>query len=41
MEIRKMTVQNLRIVKVSKSDNIIMVKGSVPGHKNGTIVVYK
>ena len=37
----KKTVQNLRIVKVSKSDNIIMVKGSVPGHKNGTIVVYK
>ena len=37
----KMTVKNLRIVKVSKSDNIIMVKGAVPGHKNGTVVVYK
>ena len=37
----KMTVKNLRIVKVSKSDNIIMVKGAVPGYKNGTVVVYK
>ena len=37
----KMTVKNLRIVNVSKSDNIIMVKGAVPGSKNGTVVVYK
>ena len=37
----KMTVKNLRIVNVSKSDNIIMVKGAVPGYKNGTVVVYK
>ncbi len=37
----KMTVKNLRIVKVSKSDNIVMVKGAVPGCKNGTVVVYK
>ena len=37
----RITVKNLRIVKVSKSDNIIMVKGSVPGHKNGTVVVSK
>jgi large subunit ribosomal protein L3 len=37
----KMTVKNLRVVKVSKSDNIIMVRGAVPGHKNGIVVVYK
>ena len=37
----KMTVKNLSIVKISKSDNLIMVKVEVTGHKNRTGVVYK
>ena len=37
----KITVENLKIVKVDKMNNYIMVKGSVPGSKNGTVIVYK
>ena len=31
------TIQNLRIVKVSADDNLIMVKGAVPGPMGGTV----
>lgn len=33
------TVQNLDIVRVDAERGLIMVKGAVPGHKNGHIVV--
>ncbi len=33
------TVQNLDIVRVDAERGLIMVKGAVPGHKNGNIVV--
>ena len=33
------TVQNLDIVRVDVERGLIMVKGAVPGHKNGNIVV--
>ena len=34
------TIQNLKIVKIDKEKNVIMVKGSIPGNKN-TIVRIK
>ena len=34
------TIQNLTIVKILPDDNVILVKGSIPGHK-GSIVVIK
>tara|TARA_B100000900_G_scaffold305308_1_gene263976 strand:+ start:209 stop:1012 length:804 start_codon:yes stop_codon:yes gene_type:complete len=33
------TIQNLIIVKVLPEENIMLVKGSVPGHKGSTIII--
>ncbi len=38
---KKVTVENLIVIKVDKDNNQILVKGSIPGPNNGTIVVYK
>lgn len=36
-----MTVLNLEVVDVRPEDNVILVKGSVPGPKNGLVMVRK
>ena len=36
---KERTIQNLVIVKVIPEDNIMLVKGSVPGHKGSTIII--
>lgn len=33
----KVTVQNLRIVKIDKELSLIMVRGAVPGHRDSTV----
>ena len=35
------TVQNLRVLKVVPEKNLLVVKGCVPGHKNGYILISK
>ncbi len=35
----KVTVQNLEIVKVDAENNLILVKGAVPGNKGGLVVI--
>jgi len=35
----KITVQNLKVVRIIPEKNIIMVKGSVPGPRNGLVVI--
>ncbi|MCD6221022.1 50S ribosomal protein L3 [bacterium] len=35
------TIQNLEVVKVIPEKNLIMVKGAVPGHKNGYLLIRK
>jgi len=35
------TTQNLKVVKVDVENNLILVKGSVPGHKNSYVIVNK
>ena len=35
----KVTVQNLEIVKVHAENNLIAIKGAIPGPKNGTVTV--
>ena len=35
----KVTVQNLEVVKVDVENNLIAVKGAIPGPKNGTVTV--
>ena len=37
----KVSVLNLKVVKVMSEDNILIVKGSVPGHINSYIIVRK
>jgi large subunit ribosomal protein L3 len=37
----KTTMQNLKVMRVNKEENIIVVKGSVPGPKNGLVTVAK
>ena len=38
---QRVTVQNLEVVKVDKENNLLVVKGSVPGHKNSYLIINK
>ena len=35
----KVTVQRLQIVRVDVADNLLLIKGAVPGHKNNIIII--
>ena len=35
----KVTVQNLRVVKVDVENNLIAIKGAVPGPNKGIVVI--
>jgi len=37
----KVTIQNLQIVKIMRDENIIMIKGAIPGPSNGYILIKK
>ncbi|HEY9170425.1 MAG TPA: 50S ribosomal protein L3 [Lutibacter sp.] len=37
----KVTVQNLRVLKVIPEKNLLVVKGCVPGHKNAYVIIQK
>lgn len=37
----RVTIQNLRVVKVIADKNLLVVKGCVPGHKNAYVIVEK
>jgi large subunit ribosomal protein L3 len=37
----KVTVQNLRVLKVVAEKNLIVLKGCVPGHKNSYVIIRK
>ena len=39
MGVRNRTVQNLQIVQIDEAQGLLMVKGAVPGHKNGFVLV--
>ena len=39
MGAEKVTVQNLEIVKVDAENNLIAIKGAIPGPKNGTVTI--
>lgn len=38
---QRVTTQNLKVVKVDSQNNILLVKGAVPGHKNSYLVISK
>ena len=35
----RVTVQNLKIVKVDNERNLLLIKGAVPGNKGGVVTV--
>ena len=37
----KVTIQNLRVIKVVPEKNLLVVKGCVPGHKNSIVTIRK
>ena len=37
----RVTVQNLRVLKVVADKNLLVVKGAVPGHKNSYVIIQK
>ena len=39
MGVEKVTIQNLEVVKVDAEQNLILVKGAVPGSKGGLVTV--
>jgi large subunit ribosomal protein L3 len=38
---KKVTIENLEVVKVDKENNQIMLKGSVPGANSGIVYIVK
>ena len=41
MGAEKVTVQNLKVVKVVAEKNLLVVKGCIPGHKNAYVTIHK
>jgi large subunit ribosomal protein L3 len=37
----RVTVENLRVVKIVPEKNLIVIKGAVPGHKNAYVTIQK
>jgi large subunit ribosomal protein L3 len=37
----RVTVQNLKVVRVDVNNNLLLVEGSVPGHKNSYLIIKK
>lgn len=35
----KVTVQRLQIVRVESADNLLLIKGAIPGHKNNIVII--
>jgi large subunit ribosomal protein L3 len=35
----RVTVRNLQVVRVDEEQNLILVRGAVPGAKNGLVIV--
>lgn len=38
---KRVTVQNLEVIKVDKDKNLIAIKGAIPGHDNSIVMVKK
>ena len=41
MGVQNVTVRNLRILGIDLDDNLLMVEGAVPGHRDGYLVISK
>lgn len=41
MGMERVTTQNLKVIKIDAENNLLLVKGSVPGHKNSYLIIKK
>ena len=41
MGTEKVTTQNLTVIKLDKERNLVVLRGSVPGHNNGYVIIRK
>jgi large subunit ribosomal protein L3 len=41
MGVEQVTVRNLRILGVDKDENLLVVEGAVPGHRDGYVIITK
>ena len=39
LSVQKVTVQNLEVVKIDAEQNLILVKGAIPGNKGGLVTI--
>lgn len=39
--VERVTVKNLKVAKVDEENNLIMVKGAIPGHRNSLVLIEK
>ena len=35
----QVTIQRLQIVRVDTADNILLIKGAIPGHRNNVVLI--
>ena len=38
---KKVTIKNLEVVKVIRDDDLILIKGGIPGPNGGLILLYQ
>jgi large subunit ribosomal protein L3 len=38
---RKVKIKNLKVVKIFAEQNLILIRGAVPGHKGAFVVIEK
>lgn len=36
---QRVTVQNLQVVKLDKQNNLVIIKGAIPGHRNSKLII--
>ncbi len=41
MGAERKTIQNLEVIEINKENNLLLVKGAVPGHKNSYLIIKK
>lgn len=41
MGAERVTLQNLKVVKIDLENNLLLVKGAIPGHKNSYVIIKK
>ena len=39
MGVKKVTKQNLKLIEIDETNNLIIIKGSIPGKKNSIVFV--